>query len=272
MKKRLPIAFLIIILILLVSSVPLPAATINVPADFKTIQEAVNAADANDTIVVAEGTYSENIVVPKPLVIRSSKGPAHSIIRAFMAGSPVITIAADGVTVEGLGFTGSDVSGVTLSGVKNSSITNNEATGNWIGITLRRSDGNNISGNTANLNKNYGIYLEYSNNNTVARNTANRNNDKGIFVSYSNDNALTENTLNLNTWEGMLLWVSNKNTVTDNRTLRNTFGLVISESSDNALSGNTSFPNIFLILPVLLIYIGIISYLVQRNVLRFIYR
>ncbi|MBI5827381.1 MAG: right-handed parallel beta-helix repeat-containing protein [Deltaproteobacteria bacterium] len=271
MKNRLPIAFLII-LFLLWSSVPLLAATINVPADFKTVQEAVNAASANDTIVVGEGTYRENIVVPKPLVIRSSKGPAHSVIHAFKIMAPVITIAADGVTVEGLSFTGSDVSGITLSRVKNSSIINNEATGNWIGITLRRSDGNRISDNTANLNKSYGIYMEYSNNNTVERNTANRNDDKGIFVSYSNGNTIKENTLNLNAWEGMLLWVSNNNTITDNRTLRNTFGMIISESSDNALSGNTSFPNIFLILPILLIYIGIISYLVQKNVLRFIYR
>lgn len=271
MKNRLPIAFLII-LTLMGSSVPLLAATINVPADFKTVQEAVNAASANDTIVVGEGTYMENITVPKPLVIRSSKGPAHSIIRALMVRSPVVTIAADGVTVEGLGFTGSDISGITLSGVRNSSIINNETTGNWIGITLRRSDGNKISGNTANLNRSYGIYLEYSNSNTVERNTANRNDDKGLFVSYSNDNTITENTLNLNAWEGVLLWVSNNNTITDNRTLRNTFGLIISESSDNALSGNTSFPNIFLILPVLLIYIGVISYLVQKNVLRFIYR
>lgn len=270
MKNRLHIAFLII-LALLGSSAPLLAATINVPADFKTVQEAVNAASANDTIAVGDGTYHENIVVSKPLVIRSVNGPAHSIISAFMVRSPVITITADGVTVEGMGFTGSEVSGITLAGVKNASVIDNEATGNWIGITLRRSYGNRVSGNAANQNKSYGIYLEYSNNNTVEKNTANKNGDKGIFVSYSNDNTINENTLNLNTWEGMLLWVSNQNTVTDNRTLRNTFGLVISESNGNALSGNTSFPNIFLILPVLLIYIGIISYLVQKNVLRFIY-
>ena len=271
MKNRLPITFLTILL-LLGASVPLLAATINVPADFKTIQEAVNAASANDTIVVGEGRYRENIVVSKPLVIRSSKGPAGSTIRAFQPGAPVITVTAEGTTVEGLRFTGSDVSGIMLSGVKNSSIVNNEATGNWIGITLRRSDGNKISGNAANINRSYGIYMEYSNDNMVERNAANRNDDKGIFVSYSNDNTIRENTLNLNTWEGILLWVSNRNTITDNRTLRNTFGMVISESSDNALSGNTSFPNIFLILPILLIYIGIISYIIQKSVMRFIYR
>ncbi len=40
------------------------ANTLHVPADFPTIQGALNAASAGDSILVAEGTYRENIVWP----------------------------------------------------------------------------------------------------------------------------------------------------------------------------------------------------------------
>jgi len=40
------------------------AKIINVPTDYSSIQKALNAAEENDTILVAPGTYFENIVWP----------------------------------------------------------------------------------------------------------------------------------------------------------------------------------------------------------------
>jgi len=40
------------------------AATINVPADYATIQAALDAADSSDTVLVQPGTYPENIFWP----------------------------------------------------------------------------------------------------------------------------------------------------------------------------------------------------------------
>ena len=60
MRKALSI---ILILLFLVGTAS--AATINVPAKYKTIQGAVNAAKTGDTVKVAYGTYKENVIIPK---------------------------------------------------------------------------------------------------------------------------------------------------------------------------------------------------------------
>ncbi|HSA02016.1 MAG TPA: immunoglobulin domain-containing protein, partial [Candidatus Paceibacterota bacterium] len=55
--------------------------TLRVPQDYATIQAAVNAAVAGDTILISDGTYNEhNIVVAKSLTIASMNGPAATVI------------------------------------------------------------------------------------------------------------------------------------------------------------------------------------------------
>ncbi len=48
------------------------AKTIEVPKDFATIQQAVNAAEPGDLILISPGTYRENIIVKKSLELRGS--------------------------------------------------------------------------------------------------------------------------------------------------------------------------------------------------------
>jgi len=57
------------------------AATINVPADYTTIQAAITAAVADDIIIVAAGTYQEQLYIDKSLDI-SGAGIGLSIIEA----------------------------------------------------------------------------------------------------------------------------------------------------------------------------------------------
>ena len=70
---------------------PPSQATVHVPADFPTIQEAIDAAASHDTILVAPGTYVENLdTLGKDLTLRSEAGPAVTVIdgeaRPFGAG------------------------------------------------------------------------------------------------------------------------------------------------------------------------------------------
>lgn len=82
------------------------ADTIYVPGDQPTIQAGIDAADAGDEILVAPGTYFENIDFNKEVAVRSTAGP------------DVTTIDGQGQTVVVCFFGGPDavLEGFTLTG------------------------------------------------------------------------------------------------------------------------------------------------------------
>ena len=66
------------------------ATVIRVPADFSTIQGAVNAASASGIVLVSPGTYTgagnRNIVFGKNMVLRSTDGPLSTILDCELLG------------------------------------------------------------------------------------------------------------------------------------------------------------------------------------------
>ena len=70
------------------------ATTRTVPGDFPTIQGALNASAAGDTVVVSPGTYTENINVPSGILLRSLTSVATTIDGGFAAA----TVTLNGVT------------------------------------------------------------------------------------------------------------------------------------------------------------------------------
>ena len=83
----------------------------NVPADYPTIQAAVNAPGCA-TIKVAAGSYTENVSIPRSLTLRGAqaghdaRGPrgGESVINGGLG--PDVTIAANNVTVDGFTLNG----------------------------------------------------------------------------------------------------------------------------------------------------------------------
>ena len=47
------------------------STTINIPSDYTTIQAGINASVDGDTVLVAQGTYSENLILEKEIVLAS---------------------------------------------------------------------------------------------------------------------------------------------------------------------------------------------------------
>src|SRR5213592_2934775 len=82
------------------------AANINVPASQPTIQAAINAASNGDTVLVAPGTYYENInFMGKAIAVTSSGGPAVTTINGNAAGSVATFDTSEGRSSVLSGFT-----------------------------------------------------------------------------------------------------------------------------------------------------------------------
>jgi plastocyanin len=93
-------------------------ATVRVPEDHPTIQEAVNAANPGDLVLIGPGTYREAIEISKPgLVVRGTDRNAV-VIDAGFESENVIDVYADGVAVENLTVMNGTANGLYWSGIR----------------------------------------------------------------------------------------------------------------------------------------------------------
>ena len=183
---------------------------------YTTIQAAVDAAKAGDTIFVSPGTYVENLKIDRQVKIWSdSRNPENTVVRAADPVGSTVEITADRVTFSGFGVEDSKKAGILLTGASNCYISNIRARNSEYGILLQDAGSNNINGNIITLNE-IGIRLEGSDSNTVQNNLVAYNYGFGtsleessrniIFNNYfKNAENVEENTVNANnTWQSTL--------------------------------------------------------------------
>jgi parallel beta-helix repeat protein len=171
MKSEKAIAIGVLLMLTLVFLASTCAASIiYVPDKYSTIQEAVNAASPRDTIIVRDGTYTENIKVDKRLTIRSENGADSTIIQANDPDEHVFNVTADYVEISGFTVEGAYKGiGIYLYHADYCNILNNSCLKNYYGILFYYSNNTQITENTF-INNSYGLYLASSSNNLIYHN------------------------------------------------------------------------------------------------------
>ena len=261
--NKLTFAFLIAAFLLLIA----PAqATIYVgdcdEAGLTTISEAIEKANENETIIVCEGIYRENVVIDKPLILKAS---GNVTIEAIDADDFVVWLKANNVVFSGFNVT-RGLFGITLDNVRGCRIENNRvfangdtgigledsswnevinnvANKNLAGIVLIGSNNNTIKDNTASENEYTGIYLENSSRNEVSNNIFNNKNLYGIVLFRSNNTIIKDNTASENKCTGLYLQYSSRNEVSNNIINKNLYGIVLFRSNNTIIKDNTASEN-----------------------------
>jgi parallel beta-helix repeat protein len=225
-----------------------------------TIQHAIDDAGVtgDDIIIVADGTYTENITVNKSLTIKSQNGSSVTTVTAANNALDVFNITADNVTIDGFTITGAeDVAGIIIFGnagdrVTGCTVSNNICSGNAFGILLEYTDDTTVLANTCNNNL-WGIYLNYSTSSMVTGNTCMNNNidtgdiASGIFLDASTGNVISDNRCNLNDNGITIGYDSANNTINNNSCAENrqTLGIsgygicLLDGAANNHIYGNT---------------------------------
>lgn len=176
-----------------------PSVYIENKGSYNTIQEAINAAENDDTIHVLNGSYNELLIIDKSIsLIGESKDTTFIVYQepAIVSGD-IIFINADNCTIEGLtiiGNSSSEVIGISVNS-SNNIITNIMVSNTAKGINLRgKTKNNNITQNTI-FNNKYGIYSSFVSENNISANDIS-NSEYGIYISLdSNNNLISGNNI-----------------------------------------------------------------------------
>lgn len=188
-----------------IRSVKADPKTIIVPTDYYTIQEAINAADPGDDILVMAETYYEHVVVNKTVWLKGDNRET-TIIDGGGTGI-VVTVNANSVNVTDFTIQNG---GETLAGY---------------GVFLYGSTGTTISNNTIRSNgwNGLGLLTESNNNSIVGNLIIDNHNQAGIHISSSGNNTIHDNTIENNFIGALISSSTALNTVHHNNFLNNTY-------------------------------------------------
>lgn len=185
----------------------------NSPADFSAIQDAINAANNGDTILVRNGTYRYSTVNKTLSLIGES--PQNTIIQGNTSIS--LNIIANNSYVTGFTMFGASSFGVQID-ANNCTLNKCIIKNNYDGVMIRKSD-NKITNNVVFDNHNRGICLDAALSAYVANNSLPRGQGLTIDVRYSNNSVITRNDVYFDDVHAsflILLLASSSNIISEN--------------------------------------------------------
>ncbi len=241
------------------------------PADFHTIQEAINAASPGDTIYVKAGTYYENVVVNKTVSL-IGENKENTIIDARGIGK-ALELTVDSILISNFTISNGEV-GIHITNshkhmIKNNIIRNNVrgatgtyytgtiyenniVKGNDYGLDFGHLGGPSSSNNTAKYNEIYdnfvGIYVSAFEGNNSIENNLIYNNNIGVVLDNTQNNNIVNNTFINNTREGGFkhgIYIRNaaKNNIVGNIFIQNNVGVFMDRGVANIIQKNNFTSN-----------------------------
>jgi parallel beta-helix repeat protein len=185
--------------------------TIHVPADFPTIQSAIDNANPGATILVASGTYVEHLIIDRNLLLIGED--RDTTIIDGNGADTVISIAVDDVTIESFTITKSGLqnytTGIGVNQARGIFIDHVKVMNTYTGIDLSSSTSNDVA-NSIIVNNTNGLVCLYSNSNLFSNDTFSGN-GQAISLYYCGTDTFVGNTLSDDV-EGLFLSSSsNKN-------------------------------------------------------------
>ena len=159
---------------------------------FTTIQGAVNAAVAGDTILVSAGVYHEDVNVNKALKVQGAGSAVTTVSGPIGGGTATFQITANNVLLDGFTITRDgntvaqwnlalNLTGIAIQTVGTAEVRNNLITGNRTGIDINASSANNIHDNDIVDNRSGIVLRNQTNNTTVAENHISGNWTLGVL-------------------------------------------------------------------------------------------
>jgi parallel beta-helix repeat protein len=200
---------------------------------FDVIQDAINAANTGDRIIVYEGTYYENLIVNKSVDI-FGEDRKYTIIDGGNTGN-VVTLPVNNVNISTFTIKKSGDNAVLIINAHNCKIVDNIIKSGKQGIFVNSSNGNIIAYNILTDNEN-GTCLHSSDYNILNYNKFYKNSKNGIFLNQTcNNNTLSNNDIYDNSENGIYLHDHcNQNNITKNNIYQNkNTGIRIENSSSN---------------------------------------
>ncbi|MGD8544973.1 MAG: pectinesterase family protein, partial [Candidatus Bathyarchaeota archaeon] len=242
------------------------------PADFHSIQDAVNNASSGDSIYVYNGTYYEAVVIDETLdaLTLTGENRSNTIINGsgFQYIGPLVTILANNVTVSGFTVTDARREGIAVLESQFCNIHDNivcftgdrgivftgglGSLGNHIvhnnivfnssfygGIETIRSNHNLIFDNIAYFNQ-WGISTNHGSYNEIFDNIVFSNRETGIHIDWpSTGNIIHNNNITLNLQVGIrVLNQANLTVISHNTISRSDIGMHLVNSFANTISEN----------------------------------
>ncbi|MGZ4903727.1 MAG: right-handed parallel beta-helix repeat-containing protein [Halobacteriota archaeon] len=242
------------VVLILIAAIAVPASaaplTVGPSEQYKTITEAVNAAQPGDTITISPGTYVENVAITKPITLRGTS-PSTTTVRAANPGQDVLHLQGTGTRVEGITISGATgASGVHVDHASGFAVTGVVVRNTVRAVYLDGASNGEVS--NSNLADNgYGIYCDGASHNVMTGNVAAGEQGApptlgdGIYMFYCDNNTVTHNNLSANHVFGISLFRSSGNTIANNSITRNEdIGTRLRESNNNTLTFNTYSGNV----------------------------